>query len=260
MDSVSVLIGQMEKAETSHDVWQVMLDFIAERGFRAATYGYTYAPLNSSVETDLGKETHVRVALASRTWITSMPKEGVQEYLNQKYEKVDPMIHQIEKRSMQPLFMARELLDKNDANFAGFDYILQRAEHYGIFSAVGFPLHHALGRGHGEVTLHCADRIDRLHEIMDEYGHEVHLAALYMHTFYQPLERREWAAKVGIKGRPLEVLEQLNAGYTNAQIAARLGVSAPTVSFHIKELRDALGVTSTREILPMALKLGLLHN
>lgn len=260
MESVSTLIGQLEAVNTSHDVWQLFLDFVGERGFRCATYGYSYAPINSRVVTENGKDTHVRVSLAGRTWITSMPKEGVEEYLSRKYEKVDPMIHQIERRSMQPLYMARDLLDPRDPNFEGFDFILQRAEHYGIFSAVGFPLRHPFGRGHGEVTLHCEQRIDKLKNIMRMHGDEVHLASLYMHTFYQPLERTERAASVGIKGRPLEVLQQLNAGLTNGQIAERLGVSAPTVSFHIKELKDALEVTSTREILPSALRLGILED
>lgn len=260
MASVSSLIVELETAATSNEVWQVFLDFVSCRGFKAATYGYAYAPINTPVTEADGKSTHVRVSLAGRTWITSMPAEGVQEYQSRKYEKFDPMIHQIERRSMQPLYMARGLLDPKDPNFDGFDFILKRAEHYGIFSAVGFPIRHAFGRGNGEVTLHCAEPIEELHKIMEKHGNEVHLAAIYMHTFYQPLERRERAAEVGIKGRPLEVLQQLNAGYTNGQIAATLGVSAPTVSFHLKELRDALKVTSTREILPAALKLGILDD
>jgi DNA-binding CsgD family transcriptional regulator len=260
VEPVSILIGQLETAGSTHDVWQLFLDFIKGRGFKAATHGYSYAPINTSVSAENGKETHVRVALAGRTWITSMPKEGVEEYQTRHYEKVDPMIHQIERRSMQPLYMARELLDPKDPNFEGFDFILQRAEHYGIFSAVGFPIRHAFGRGHGQVTLHAEHRIDRLKEIMKMHGDEVHLASIYMHTFYQPLERRERAEDVGIKGRPLEVLQQLNAGLTNGQIADRLGVSAPTVSFHIKELKAVLRVTSTREILPSALRLGILED
>ncbi|WP_417449898.1 helix-turn-helix transcriptional regulator [Kordiimonas sp.] len=260
MDNVSNLIGQMETAIASHDVWQHFLDFIEARGFKCATYGYSYAPINTPVEEENGKDTHVRVSLAGRTWITSMPKEGVEEYQSRHYEKVDPMIHQIEKRSMQPLYMARELLDPTDPNFKGFDFILQRAEHYGIFSAVGFPVRHAFGRGHGEVTLHAVHPVRKLREIMKMHGDEVHLAAIYMHTFYQPLERKERAAQLGIKGRPHQVLQQLNAGLTNGQIAARLGVSAPTVSFHIKELKAALAVTSTREILPSAMRLGILED
>ncbi len=260
MDSVSDLIGQLEVAQSTHEVWQLFLDFIEECGFKAATYGYSYAPINTSVTTENGKDTHVRVSLAGRTWITSMPEEGVREYQTRHYEKVDPMIHQIENRSMQPLYMARELLDPNDPNFEGFDFILQRAEHYGIFSAVGFPIQHAFGRGHGQVTLHATCRFKQLQKIMAGHGDQVHLASLYMHTFYQPMERRERAHDLGIKGRPHEVLQQLNAGLTNGQIANRLGVSAPTVSFHIKELKEALKVTSTREILPSALKLGILED
>nr|WP_281500638.1 LuxR C-terminal-related transcriptional regulator [Kordiimonas marina] len=250
----------MEKAETSHEVWQLLLDYITERGFKAASYGYGYMSPRSTVEeVETGDTVSLKAALSGRTWITTLPKEAVQEYLARNYQNIHPMLHQIETHSMQPLYMAREILDPNDPNYADYDHLLARAAHYGIRSAIGFPLYHPLSRSHGEVSFHCAEPIDRLREIMAEYGNQVHLAALYMHTFYQPLERRERAAKVGIKGRPLEVLEQLYAGYTNSQIADRMGVSAPTVSFHIKELREALAVSSTREILPMALRLGLLH-
>jgi len=260
VESVSTLIGQMEKAESSQEVWHLLLDYITERGFQAASYGYGYlSPRSTPEEVGSGQTTSLKAALEGRAWITTLPKKAVEEYLTRKYQKMHPMLLQMEKQSMQPLYMARERLDPDDPNYADFDHLLSRAEHYGIRSAVGFPLYHPLSRSHGEVSLHCAEPIDRLYEIMAEHGHQVHLAALYMHTFYQPLERRERAAKVGIKGRPLEVLEQLYAGYTNSQIADRLGVSAPTVSFHIKELREALAVSSTREILPMALRLGLLH-
>nr|WP_281501598.1 LuxR C-terminal-related transcriptional regulator [Kordiimonas laminariae] len=70
--------------------------------------------------------------------------------------------------------------------------------------------------------------------------------------------RYVYAEALGIKGRPYEVLQKLHAGYTNTQIGEMLGMSTPTVSFHLKELRETLDVASTREILPTALRHGIL--
>jgi len=258
MDTViGSLIGEFEECSSSYEVWEIFLGFITTRGFKCATYAYNYAPINEQEREDKGKKSHVRFALAGNTWITSMPKEGVEEYRAQRYEKIDPMVQHVGRRSMQPLYMARCLLSPDDPAFRSQDFVLSRAEHYGIFSAVGFPLMHPMGRGHGQITLHCAEPYPVLESIMETRGNEVHLASLYMHNFFQPHERKERARTYGVKGRPLEVLQLLNAGFTNNQIAEKLNVTAPTVSFHIKELRETLRVTSTREILPVALRLGI---
>lgn len=255
--STNGLIADFENCQTSAQVWARFLEFIQAHGFKCATYAYNYAPLNEPIEES---EDSLRVAHAGHTWITNMPKGIVEEYQSQHYEKIDPMVLHIATRSMQTLPMARCQLDKQDPNYDSFDFILGRAEAYGIFSAIGIPLMHPFGRGHGQVTLHSGDAYEAMAPLFEQHGNKLHLAILYMHTFYQPLERKERAEKYGIKGRPLEVLQLLNAGFTNNQIALRLGVSAPTVSFHIKELRDSLRVTSTREILPCALKLGILDD
>lgn len=58
--------------------------------------------------------------------------------------------------------------------------------------------------------------------------------------------------------RSMEVLLLLNKGFSNKQIAYDLDVALPTVSFHLRELRERLGAKQNREILRKASELGLL--
>ncbi len=57
--------------------------------------------------------------------------------------------------------------------------------------------------------------------------------------------------------RNMEVLLLLHKGYSNKQIAYELDVALPTVSFHLRELRERLGAQQNREILRKAHELGL---
>ncbi len=259
-NTLSDLITQFEKSNSSHKVWQAFLDFIAVHGFKYATYAYNYAPIDEAPSLEEGKTSHLRFIHADRTWISSVPAEAFEEYRNQRYDKNDPMLAHTVSGSLRSIILSHSLLDPQSDDFEIHSRLLKRAEHFGIVSSFGFPLLRGLGRGHGHIILHHPGDLDVMNEITKQHGEKLHLASLYMHMFYRPFERVERATKLGIKGRPLEVLQLLNRGMTNKQISERMAISAPTVSFHLKELRKSLRVTSTREILPAALNLGLLDD
>jgi len=64
---------------------------------------------------------------------------------------------------------------------------------------------------------------------------------------------------VSLSPRQTAILHYLAAGETNKEISYRLGVSAPTVSFHLRELREKLGVRGNKKILNRASELGLIN-
>jgi DNA-binding CsgD family transcriptional regulator len=51
----------------------------------------------------------------------------------------------------------------------------------------------------------------------------------------------------GLSGRELEVLEMASTGLTNADIAARLKLSAHAVKFHLASIYRKLGVSNRTE-------------
>lgn len=64
-------------------------------------------------------------------------------------------------------------------------------------------------------------------------------------------------ASLGISARELKVLEELAAGRSNKEIAARLGVSPNTVKTHVARLFEKLGAKRRTDAINRARELGI---
>lgn len=58
--------------------------------------------------------------------------------------------------------------------------------------------------------------------------------------------------------REVEVLDLLAQGFSNAQIASRLGISPHTAKFHVRSILDKVGATTRTEAVVLAARLGWL--
>jgi DNA-binding NarL/FixJ family response regulator len=61
-----------------------------------------------------------------------------------------------------------------------------------------------------------------------------------------------------LTGREAEILQLLALGLTNKQIAARLGISAHTVKFHVSSIFAKMQTTNRTETVKLGLKIGLI--
>ena len=66
------------------------------------------------------------------------------------------------------------------------------------------------------------------------------------------------APPVALSSRQMAILHYLAQGVANKEIAYRLSIAQPTVSFHIAELRRKLDAPNNRRIVDCAQELGLL--
>ena len=58
----------------------------------------------------------------------------------------------------------------------------------------------------------------------------------------------------------VEVMRELMKGLSNKEIAADLGITEATVSFHLNQLKKKLGARTNRQLLAKASKLGLVQS
>src|SRR5256714_9380326 len=63
----------------------------------------------------------------------------------------------------------------------------------------------------------------------------------------------------GLTPRELEVLQFIVAGMSNKEIAAKLELSAKTVSVHLADIMEALGIHKTAELVTYAIRNGLVN-
>ena len=63
---------------------------------------------------------------------------------------------------------------------------------------------------------------------------------------------------INLSPRQMAILHYLGIGETNKEIGYKLGIAAPTVSFHLAELRQKLSVDNNKRIVPKARSLKLL--
>lgn len=120
------------------------------------------------------------------------------------------------------------------------------------------------GTGFGKVLRTCLDlgaqcvvsKADPVQYALDAID-----AAREGRTFVSPTAERLMTGLLGtdiaLPPRQLAVLQLLAAGESNKEIAFRLGITPPTVSFHLAELRRRLEATSNRQLVDRARAAGL---
>jgi DNA-binding NarL/FixJ family response regulator len=70
--------------------------------------------------------------------------------------------------------------------------------------------------------------------------------------------RSSLANPAGLTARQIEVLALMDDGLTNAELAARLYLSAKTVDHHVSAILDKLNVANRREAVRRGRALGLI--
>jgi two-component system nitrate/nitrite response regulator NarL len=69
---------------------------------------------------------------------------------------------------------------------------------------------------------------------------------------------KEYTPIKPLSPRQATILQFIYEGLSNKEISYRLGISMPTVSFHLKDIRERIGALTNRQIIPTAVKLGLI--
>ena len=83
------------------------------------------------------------------------------------------------------------------------------------------------------------------------------IAKLILRRLRREAESKPAGADPRLTEREREVLAPLVAGKSNAEIAAELGISTPTVKHHVASIRDKLGAENRVQAAVEAVRLGL---
>jgi len=126
-----------------------------------------------------------------------------------------------------------------------------------ICSTVFVPVHLRMGDRASGFGLHSRQSAAELESVISECIEHIQL---HCHRFAerfsdQQLKRNAEASGLGPK--QLRILNYLTHGLSNQEIACRMNVSEPTISFHLKAIRKALNIRTVRELPMAAIRSGL---
>jgi DNA-binding NarL/FixJ family response regulator len=85
-----------------------------------------------------------------------------------------------------------------------------------------------------------------------------YLSAALVDQFQAELGRAPREAAVGLAPREIETVRWIALGFTQSQIATRMGLSQATVNTYAKRIRSKLHVTNKAELTRIAIQLGYL--
>ena len=86
---------------------------------------------------------------------------------------------------------------------------------------------------------------------------EVQMGRTYCTPTIEKLLRDRRNHDVELSPRQMAILHFFALGETNKEIGYRLRIAAPTVSFHLREIREKIGVDHNRKIVEKARAIGL---
>lgn len=88
--------------------------------------------------------------------------------------------------------------------------------------------------------------------------HEVQNGRTYCSPEIKTLLDAQQSLSVELSPRQMAILHFFAKGETNKEIGYRLRIAAPTVSFHLREIREKVGVEHNRKIVEKARAIGLI--
>ena len=88
----------------------------------------------------------------------------------------------------------------------------------------------------------------------------LYLCPLLVHRFDSELSQPHQNGPGGLAPREIETLRWIALGFTQAQVASRMGLSQATINTYTKRIRGKLKVGNKAELTRVAIELGYLNN
>jgi LuxR family transcriptional regulator, activator of conjugal transfer of Ti plasmids len=178
------------------------------------------------------------------TLISTYPEAWTSRYLQQRFQKHDPVIVRA-RQSTAPFDWGADTLTAA-ASSKGRE-IFEEAAHYGI--RYGFSIPVPTERGPCVVVSFATDeRRPSFEACIGEYGAVLQFMAMLFHRNVRSLTPRDrQIGDIVLSSREFECLDWASCGKTAWEIGRILGISRSTAAFHLENAKRKLGVRSINQ-------------
>jgi LuxR family transcriptional regulator, activator of conjugal transfer of Ti plasmids len=185
--------------------------------------------------------------------ITSYPSPWVQQYCANRYDRIDPVIARSIATTL-PFAWSSDQFETDLTNKQkGF---LEEAREFGIRHGVTFPIHDRQGKVATLTLATCGSR-SAFDGRVEQYRHELHLIAIYLHAQLRNVTPAPIAPiRPCLTQRERSCLQWAARGKSALDTAEIISVSRRTVVFHTENAKRKLGVATVQQ----AVAKGLMYD
>nr|WP_319516862.1 LuxR family transcriptional regulator [uncultured Cohaesibacter sp.] len=228
-------------AETFGELNALATDFVQKLGGSYFSYLLTREPAHAVKNGD--------------RLISNYPKEWLDRYSSKKYRLYDPVVRISSNVRLPYLWGQRGFLRHFDKKAR---HIFHEAGEFQILEGYSVP---TLGpdQDAGVFSVVTKNRNMIRHLIEEDEAGAIQLFAVKFHDSVVRLSRQDTAdTQIKLTAREAEVLLRTADGYSSEAVAARLGLSASAVNYHITNACRKLGASNKVQAVAIAIRSNLI--
>jgi DNA-binding CsgD family transcriptional regulator len=220
-------IDGMQQATDAQELFRVFTQTVGEYGYDRVTMALL--------------SDHPRFRQSAQFGVlSSYPEDWVEYYLEQAFDKIDPLIEEA-KKVISP-FTWKQILAREELTKRQRLMFHEASADAHLHEGVGIPLHGPEGTVAGiGVATSCKGM-----EIHQEVVWAMHNLSLQFYACYWRLNEKPSSRtnRISLTPREIEILQWLAVGLTKAEIADRLRISYHTVDYHVRRLLTKFNTSS----------------
>lgn len=232
----------LEGTETTEDVWQAILDFVAVFGLTSVDYVY------ASDYRNWERAQFIRTTFPSKWFDYLKQFPHIRKTSNFRMHAV---------KYLTPVMTGLAYLDQMGTVSEERRRHIRLAKEMGFSAGVQIPLRSG-DAGHAAVIgvggLFSREEFDA---IWAAHGWEIHAGMLTAHARYAALFNAEFIERNRLTEKHKELIRLVGLGYMDKQIAHELGISFSAVRQRLMAVQDKIGVQNRADLAAVAARVGL---
>ncbi len=229
---------RLSASANPQDVFAELITIMEGYGFTALNYSYL------SPQDDGPPEV---------TCYETFGEKWTQHYLDNDFENDDYLIQELDRQKWQPFVHDADNLPDYVTKDPAKMRVVEATVQFGWPRCLMVPIKAFNATGHGAFTLATNMAQDDFNALLEAKKDFLIALCFFSHLHMHALHDVKGNNHSQLTPQQSRVVELLAKGHSNKEIAFHLGLSEPSVSFHLKGARERLDVRNNRELVPVYL-------
>lgn len=243
--SYNMFLDKLKRAKNPQAAWKNLASLSKDHGLSVVNYAYG--------------DTR-NIFTGNFNWFTPFPNDWADHYRKKGYGEFS-YINAHCMKSRATILTGVDNIPQNLKYYKENFSLFSDAAEAGLKRGFAFSILSPDGTNFGMFNLGGDMSEKEFQAIIQNSGAFLHAAAIQTHIHIRSLQEEARIASTGhvkLTKQQWGVLSYLGEGISQNEIAWKMNISVRTVRHHMDQLKQNLGVSTRREVFPMAVKLNLI--